>query len=233
MRHSAARRSLLSAIGGRVRLADQIRDRARHTGPLAPSPARGQHRILRLVMVVGLAGAGLCLVLALTGLVVAIGASRAPRAEPKEGTSSGRPDALRLRASADYRPDHTDHPDHPDHTDNGRAGSPPDAAARRAGRFAVGTTIDKFRGAGLARHHKFKVSGPGDWGLSWTFTCPAKNSGRFTLSESDGKVTDDIELTASSPNGHGISWRLHDPGEHSLSIISDCSWIVRVVLPKP
>ena len=214
MRHSGARRSILNAIGRRVRLADQVRPRPRHTGPLAPAVS-GRHRMLRLAMVVGLAGAGFCLVLAMVGLVVALGSTGASKAEQEPG--AGRPVGLKLRPSADYRPD---------------SGSLPDPGARQARRFLAGKTIERFHGSGQVRRHVFQISRPGDWGVSWTFTCKAARPGSFTIGEHDDKVTNGVELSASGRKGHGIAWHFHDPGDHSLTISSSCSWAVSVVLPK-
>jgi hypothetical protein len=233
MRHSLARRSMLSAIGARVRLADQVRDRPKHSGPLAQAPVSGPHRILRLAMAVGLAGAGFCLVLAMIGLVVAIGDSHSPkaalhraghqgRATADQGNSTltipGKPGTARLhwRPSANVK-----------HDGAGRAGR-----AGSASPLLVGATVERFQGRGSPRRHRFKVARPGDWGVSWKFSCPAIRAGRFALSETDGKVTNDIELSASDTREHGISWHLNDPGSHSLTILSNCAWVVQIVLPR-
>jgi hypothetical protein len=210
MRHCATRRSFLSAIGRRVRLADH---------------AAGPHRILRLAVVVGLAGAGFCLVLALIGLVVAMGSSGGSQAEQKDSAAGPRASGENWRTSADYRSDRTGSEDHD-------GGSLPGTGARQARRFLAGATLDQFRGSGPVKRHKFQVSKPGDWGISWTFTCRAITAGSFTMSESGGNVTNGIELSASGPRGRGISWHLHDPGHHFLVIDSDCPWVVKVVLPR-
>ncbi len=227
MRHCRAGRSLLSAIGRRVRLADQVRARPRHSGPLAQAVS-GQHRVLRLAMMVGLAGAGFCLVLAMVGLVVALGSAGASKAKQEPGAhgSARRPARLKLRPSADYRPDRSGHPAVPE------SGSLPDPGARQARRFLVGKTIKRFHGSGQVKRHEFEISRPGDWGVSWTFTCQAARSGSFTIGEHDDKITNGVELSASGRKGHGIAWHLHDPGSHSLTISSQCSWVVSVVLPK-
>jgi hypothetical protein len=71
MRHSPARRSLLSQLGRSVRLADQIRDQPRHTGSVALGGRRPHpYRAFRLAAAVAGALAGFGAVLALIALVV-------------------------------------------------------------------------------------------------------------------------------------------------------------------
>jgi hypothetical protein len=226
MRHSPVQRSFLGGIGRRIRLASseggrRHREQARPTGKPLPggqlAPVFGpppRHRLLRLAMVIGMAGAGFCLVLAMVGLVVVFGDA---------GTDAKAP-APSYRTSALYRPDG------PDHRHGHRHGK--DTAKAAAHRFQVGATVASYQGNGSARHERFRVRGIGNWGISWKFSCPKPRTGSFGVSEADGEAADGTELTAYGPNGHGLSWRSHDPGDHSLVIISSCSWVVRVVLPK-
>jgi|SRR5580658_3028636 hypothetical protein len=212
MRHSPARRSVLTRIGRRVRLADQARERPRHSGPLAQAfTGSGPRRTLRLAMLIGGAGACFCVVLAMIGLVVELGGPGPPvgrktqvAVAPKKSETAG----LRPAASAAYH------------------------LGSAKGRFLAGATVALYRGSGSVNSRKFKVREPGDWGIYWRFTCPLIRIGSFTMSETGSKDTKDIELSASGPNGHGISWHIHDPGDHSLTIISNCSWLVSIVLPR-
>lgn len=73
MRHSTARRSLLSQLGSSVRLGDQVRDQPRHTGP-SPLGGRRPHtsRAFRLAAAVAGALAGFGAVLALIALVITL-----------------------------------------------------------------------------------------------------------------------------------------------------------------
>jgi hypothetical protein len=182
--------------------------------PVFGPPPR--HRLLRLAMVMGMAGAAFCLVLAMVGLVVALGDA---------GTAAKAP-APSYRTSALYRSDGLGHREGHRHRHR------QDAAKAAAHRFQVGPTVASYQGNGSPRHERFRVRGIGNWGISWRFSCPKPRTGSFGVSEADGEAADETELTAYGPNGHGLSWRSHDPGDHSLVIISSCSWVVRVVLPK-
>jgi|HubBroStandDraft_1064217.scaffolds.fasta_scaffold172441_1 hypothetical protein len=253
MRHSPVQRSFLGGIGRRIRLAGPQRGlrpaaQARHTGrprhgsqlaPVLGPPPR--HRLLRLAMVLGMTAAGFCLVLAMVGLVVALGhagtATKAP-APARDGTqaASGRPaqpgpSARRPRSpDPSYRTSALYRQDRPGHREGRRRGQ--DTAKAAAHRFQVGATVASYQGNGSARHERFLVRGIGNWGISWNFSCAKPGTGSFGVSEADSKAADEIELTAYGPNGHGLSWNSHDPGDHSLVIVSNCSWVVRVVLPR-
>ena len=243
MRHSPPRRSLLSAIGRSTRLADHTPERPRH-GEAIRRPAPGQpHRALRLAMVVGLAGAGFCLVLAMIGAVVTIGgadpsnaAASPPTTRSGPGADSQSPSAGAPSTSANskhYRAQgwptvpvawRTLPPR------GGRSGPAGRPGRTRPGRFRIGKTIARYRGTGPARRNKFQVRKPGDWGISWNFSCPP-HAGSFTIRAGNRMVTNSIEVSASGPEGHGMTWETRDPGAHSLMVITSCSWAVRVVLP--
>jgi hypothetical protein len=239
MRHSPASRSLVNDIGRRVRLADRAPARPRHAGPLAAEfgPSR-PHRVLRLAMVVGMTGAGFCLVLAMIALVVTLGGPAVTSQGP--GRSAPRPPAAGQRAVT--------------------------GAARRPDRLQPGQTIARYRSSGSARHEKFTVTGQGILGISWKFACQGRRAGTFTVSESDSEATRPgigrpdtvrpdtvrpdpvrpdpvrpdtgrpeivrLALSASGPRGQGLSWDTYATGVHSLMVSSNCSWDIRIVRPK-
>jgi hypothetical protein len=108
-----------------------------------------------------------------------------------------------------------------------------------AARLMIGRTMATYRGAGPMSHRHFRVASPGDWGISWAFTCPSGQHSRFVIrdgsegsddfrEDSDGRAR--VDITGSA--GHGIYWRTSAPGPHPLLIVSRCPWIVRVVLPR-
>jgi len=229
MRHSPARRPLLSALGRSVRLADHQPERPRHGGPLALS-ARGQqpHRALRLAMLIGLAGAGFCLVLAMTGVVIALGANAAHRAGGK--AAPGRhtnvdsvPVARAPRASASDRRFHF-----PSSVPPG----PPQVSGNRVRADLAGRPVAQYHGRGSERRDKFAISKPGDWGISWKYNCAQTRARAFAIRAGNGAAANSVELSASGRNGHGLSWSRNDPGAHSLIVTTGCEWTVRIVLPK-
>jgi hypothetical protein len=233
MRHSPTRRSLLSATGKGIRLADHQTDRPRHGGPLALS-ARSQqpHRVLRLAMVIGLAGAGFCLVLAMTGVVVALGA-KAPRG-PGSHSGSGRharvdskPETKAPRTSASHRRFHF-----PSSVPPIPAPVITPAKNGQAHADVVGLVIARYHGNESERRDNFAIGKPGDWGISWKYSCPRGQGSTFAIRAANGAAANSVELSASGRQGHGLSWSMSDPGTHSLIVTTSCDWVVKIVLPK-
>ena len=167
------------------------------------------HRVLRLVIAVGTAATGVCLVIALTVLVVQLGATGVGRTAPR------RPIAASQSGNSTVS----------------RRGRPRPGPAGPATRWIAGPAIASFRGTGPARHDHFAVSSPGTWGLSWSFSCPAPRSGFFRLTAKGTTTGDDVELDVAGPTGRGITWNTRDAGAHSLEVSSHCTWTARVVLP--
>ncbi len=161
-------------------------------------------RTLRLVMVAGSAGAGLCLVLAMIALVVTFGGAKV---SPAASTKRTRDTSTSLSRTSQRQ-------------------SPP------AWPKEPGSTIADYRGVGSGRRGRFHVDEPGVWGLSWGFSCRGRQ-GRFTVRETEPDGRAAIEIRSSGAAGHGISWVTRDAGYHSLVIASGCSWTAKIVLPKP
>jgi len=105
-------------------------------------------------------------------------------------------------------------------------------------RLMIRRTLATYRGAGLVSRRHFRVSSPGNWGISWAFRCPAGQHSTFIIRGGGGEDSGDdsdghAQVDITGPAGHGISWHTSDPGDHSLLIASRCPWTVRVVLPRP
>jgi len=175
-----------------------------------PPGLPGVHRALRLVIAAGTAAAGVCLVLGMTALVVKMGS------EGVSGSADSGPISARQASNltAGHGP--------------ARPSDPPNTAPH----WIAGPVVASFRGARLARRAEFHIAGRGAWGLSWSFRCVAGRSGSLLVTGSAKLTGYDLEIDASGPAGRGITWYTTDPGNHSLDIISDCSWAVRVVLPR-
>jgi hypothetical protein len=167
------------------------------------------HRVLRLVIAAGTAATGICLVLALTVLVVQLGAAGIPH------TASSR--QIVAAQSRDTRAS--------------QRGPAPTASASTGGRWIAGPAIASFQGTGPARHEHFAISSMGVWGLSWSYSCSAR-PGHFQLTAKGTTIGYDVDLDVAGPSGRGITWSSRDAGAHSLDVSSDCSWTARVVLPR-
>ena len=167
-------------------------------GQLSP---RG-HRAVRLALACGFAAAGLCLVLGMTALALAVGSSDQPGAPD---------DAIAARAVSS-----TSHATPSPH--------PPKVTATRAGR-----TIASLQGTTGTAHAQFGVSKPGTWGLSWSSRCPGGRPGHLVVRETTPGSDTTAEVDVS---GRGTVWTFRDAGEHSLTVTSDCPWALQVVLPR-
>jgi hypothetical protein len=100
-------------------------------------------------------------------------------------------------------------------------------------RVLVGRTLATYRGAGTVSRRHFQVSGPGNWGISWEFSCPAGQHGSFTIKTDDDDADGRERVSTSGSAGHGIYWYYSDPGSHLILVSSSCPWTVRVVLARP
>ena len=165
------------------------------------------HRPLRLIMAAAITGAGLCLVLAMITLVVAIG-SGGPAAVATAGYGTARRGA----------PEHVWRP----------TGHDPGSSAAAEGR-QPGSVIAAYRGTGPARRGGFLVPAPGVWGLLWSFSC---RSGRGTFAVTEAGTGQALVVRAAGPVGRGLLWDTHDAGHQGLVIRTACSWAVKVVLPR-
>ena len=169
---------------------------------------------MRLVLASGLAAAGLCLILGLTALAATLGTGQ-DAADPGNMAAAVKP------VSNDGTP--------------GTSASPPAASRtsddQRTPRPA-GRTIASLHGAGQPMRTHFRIGRPGAWGMAWRFTCIAGHTGHLIVREGPGVSRSNVEFDASGRAGGGTTWNILDPGRHSLTIVSDCSWSLRLMLPK-
>jgi hypothetical protein len=107
-----------------------------------------------------------------------------------------------------------------------------EAPAGPARSSIAGSAIATFRGTGPARNHRFAVREPGSWGLSWLFSCPSGQPGRFRLTAKGAATGQDVVLDVAGPAGRGVTWKTRDAGIHSLDVSTSCSWTASVILPK-
>src|SRR5690242_16158035 len=200
--------------------------------PPWPSPGSlrtgipGAHRLMRLAVAGGVVAAGLCLVLGMLVLVVTVGSSGGVPAEPDSAAGS-------VRQVSNVHRTGSPHPSHRPREVHG--------ALTPAGR-----TIAAFHGANQPAHADFKVSSPGTWGLQWAFACrdgrsdpsgrdggsgQAGRTGSLVVTEIGRASRDNVEIDASGRTGRGATWAFRDAGDHSLAIVSNCSWSIRIVRP--
>ncbi len=163
-----------------------------------------------MLIATGTATAGVCLVLAMTVLVVRLGAAGIAPTAPSSPIAASQ--------SGD--------------SDSSRGGRWPTASSGTARPWIAGPAIASFRGTSPVRHAHFAVRSPGTWGLSWAFNCPARRPGNLRLIAKGTASGDDVEIDVAGPTGRGITWNSRDAGDHFLDVNSDCSWTARVVLPK-
>ncbi|HVB42968.1 MAG TPA: hypothetical protein VNF47_09725 [Streptosporangiaceae bacterium] len=175
--------------------------------------------MLRLAMATGTVAAGCCLVLAMVSLVVAMGQTRV------DSTASSHAFG--------------DQPTGPGGTGGTGTGASPGSSASpgsghdtgATGSIAVGATLARFSGTGMDRT-AFVVGKPGDWGLSWRFACFRTSGGFLAVHVDNVQSARHVRLSTSGSSGHGLAWSSRDPGRHSVTIMSDCAWVVEVVLPR-
>jgi hypothetical protein len=168
------------------------------------------HRALRLVIAAGTAAAGVCLVLAMTVLAVQLGAAGVAR------SASSRPIVAAQSGSSEAS----------------RGGPRPTASAGPASSWIAGPAIATFHGTGPARNDQFAVREPGSWGLSWKFSCSARQSGGIRLTAKGTVAGHHVVLDAAGPSGRGVTWNTRDAGIHILDVSTSCSWTATVILPK-
>jgi hypothetical protein len=192
MRHSPARRSFLARMGDHVRLTDRSGSHERQQ-PAIAFPARWSgRRMWRLAMAVGMAGAGFCLVLAMVVLVVALGGGASTR--PPPGSTRTSPGVLprsghhRYQTTIVYEPRPV--------AGNGSAS---------AVRYGLGLLVAQFRGTGSVQGDRFRITRPGDWGISWQFRCTQGHPGKLTVN-ADG--------TTGSGQGQGYGHQLNNGHGH-------------------
>lgn len=252
-------------------------------------------------MAVGLAGAGFCLVLAMVVLVVALGGGAGTRPPPGATRTSTSPSDLAGRGHQRYRTTIVYEP-------RPVAGN----GSANAVRYGLGLLVAQFRGAGSVQGDKFRITRPGDWGISWQFRCTQGHPGNLTIDADDsttggghgeglgrilgkgngkeppgqakkhkkhekkvppgqakkhkrhkkkippgqgkkvirsknhsqpargaagqpgnGDQNSRVTLAASGYDGRGMSWYTSDAGDHTLDVISSCTWAIKIVLPKP
>lgn len=185
------------------------------SGPGGASSAPGFHRAVRLALAVGVVAAGLCLVLGMTVLAVTIGTSAAVPAEADAAGRAFQP----FNEGAAARP--------------GSSSGQDETRFHRATLPPVGRTIATVHGGATAPSLTvFPVATPGTWGLSWVLRCQAGATGHLIVTEGAGPSAYAFEIDASGRSAGGTSWHTRDPGRHSLTITSTCSWSIRILLAK-
>lgn len=97
----------------------------------------------------------------------------------------------------------------------------------------AGRTVGFQSGSGQRLPFRFRIDQYGQWGLAWSFRCPAGQRGEFALTVG-GRDRDehDENVDTSGTAGHEIVWHAPDQGDHQVMIVSSCPWTVRVVLPR-
>jgi hypothetical protein len=202
------------------------RHRPEHAAPVFRStPLSWQAR--RAIKLAGTAfcwAIGLCLVVGAIALVtrspgrpVHIAAAAAASHAPRSGSN---PQADRdggqtgLRASS---PSPAGPPVGAHHLRPGRRG------ARRRIQIAV------FRGTGNQTTRSFRVSPAKKWALRWSYSCPSQQRGRFLVAEARTASADGASVDEYGAGGSGQTWLRPDGSTHELTVISTCSWIVKVV----
>jgi hypothetical protein len=109
----------------------------------------------------------------------------------------------------------------------------PNGHGRPGNRVLIGRTLAIYRGASPVSRRHFQITGTGNWGISWEFSCPAGQHGAFTITTDAASGSDGRERIGTSGSaGHGIYWHSSDPGHHLILITSSCPWTVRVVLAR-
>lgn len=240
-------------------------------------------------MAAGIAGAGFCLVLAMVVLVVALGGGSGTRPPPDASRTSTSPADLSGRGHDRYRPTIVYEP-------RPVAGNGSESTVR----YGLGLLVAQFHGTGSVRGDRFRITRPGDWGISWLFRCVQGHPGNLTVRanhastsngngeghgfrlghgngngngkakkhkarhhkakhhkarhhkikkppgrarkhdhrpsgdhQDRGHQDSHVTFSASGYDGRGMSWYTSDPGDHTLDVVSGCTWAIKIVLPKP
>ena len=172
------------------------------------------HRSLRLIIAAGTAAAGLCLVIGMVAMVAAAGGTNA------RSTASSRRDGGPGVSASGHLPRGI----------TGGTGSRHGTGTHRGGQndYQAGRTLDKFQGTGSGEQGKFTIHEPGFWGIAWSYSCPQNTPGTFVLGQTNVRLPYSIDVNVNGPAGHGLAW-VTSAGQHSLVIVSGCSWQLRVV----
>jgi len=177
------------------------------------------HRVLRLIMTAGAVAAGLCLIVGMVLMVAAAGGT----GHAGSGTGSG----SRSGGSQLTPPPHTGA--------HGQAGVPDSnghhPSMSPGSRYRVSRTLRVFKGQGTGEPGPFRIGKPGIWGLAWSYNCPPTRPGNFVLGETRTWIGFDVTQEAQGTWGQGLYWVTGDAGKHSLVVVSQCHWQLRVVLP--
>lgn len=181
----------------------------------------GIHRVMRLVLACGFVAAGLCLVLGMTTLAVTMGSPGHRPGSPDDAAAAVR------QVSNDTAPRV-----HASRQAAGSGSASRDAHGGRNTATRAGRTIASLHGTRGPAHARFVVTGPGAWGVSWSFSCPAGRTGHLVVRETSSGSDARVEIDGSGRTGGGTTWNFRDPGDHSLVITSVCPWALRVVLPR-
>jgi hypothetical protein len=168
---------------------------------------------VRLVLAAGVAGAGVCLILGMTVLAATVATSGPGSSDPDAVGRAIRPVSDESAPSAPRQP--------PDGTGTGRHHAAPPA----------GRSIAYFYGASQPARAHFRITTPGTWGLMWAFRCQGRTTGHLLVTERASATSDGVVIDASGRTGDGTTWAIRDPGGHSLAIVSDCPWSIRIALP--
>ena len=180
-------------------------------GLRVPRPPSSQ--ALRLVMTAGMWAAGLCLVIGSIALVV---------------SSAGAAHAGASRM-ADAAADH----DEPDRPVPAGAASPHPSRDQTSVRYRVVAT---FSGRGNATTRLFRVRAGSRWELRWAYTCLARPpGGQFVVADegaAHGRPALGPSISQSGASGHGTTWLNPRGTQHSLLVISTCSWRLSVAAPS-
>ncbi len=134
------------------------------------------HRALRLIMTAGAVAAGLCLVVGMVTLVVALG-DHGKAGQNRTGVAGRTRPGTRPPGSQRTQPPH--------------GGAGPGSRARGADRgprlssrpFSRGKQLAFYHGSGSAEPGPLHVPAPGAWGLYWQYRCPGGRPGEFILGE--------------------------------------------------
>jgi hypothetical protein len=213
----------------------QSPSRSRHGGPLPSRPGRpGLHRTLRLIMTVAAAAAGLCLVVGLVAMVAGAGAGAKQATDAGSAHSTGPSISARsgphgpgATTPATPTPTPTPDPSRSDQTGPQHGGHLPTTS-----QFVMGKTIDFYKGSGSGERGMFDIAAPGNWGLAWQFDCPQGRPGDFVLGQIGGPLLSSVNVKVTGSSSHGLLWITKENGWHSVVVVSECSWIVRVVMPR-
>ncbi len=190
-------------------------------------------RLLRLLLVLVTAAAALTLVLAMVVLVVSLG-ERTTIASTSTERAVREPGGPAIHTPS---PAGTSGQVSPVSASPWRPGGRP---RRRSGKLqrqsggplVAGRTVASYDGSTTGQRGVFTIPRPGNWALAWSYTCPDGQPGTFAVSEVHTSVPNTVDVAQAGLGGRGVTWIAADPGHHSLLVITNCDWSVRIMLPK-